>query len=210
MASPAPGQLPPRLAPDQAQAIARPRHRERTWRQLWGPVAGLAVALGISVIIFAFSDRVEQFGQYGYPGVFVISLLGNATVILPAPSLAVVSMMGSVLNPYLVGVCAGAGEALGELTGYLAGHSGRAVVEDRARYEQFVRWTQRYGLWVILALSVFPNPFFDLAGIAAGALQVPLPRFLLVCWIGKTVKTTLFALGGYAILVPLLESLSAA
>ena len=93
---------------------------------------------------------------------------------------------------------------MGELTGYLAGLSGRAIIEDRARYDRMVAWTQRYGLWVILVLSVIPNPVFDLAGMAAGALRIPVHKFLLVCWLGKTIKTTLFALGGKALLLPLL------
>jgi membrane protein YqaA with SNARE-associated domain len=168
-------------------------------------VAALAIAVLISASVFVISDRVEQFGRYGYPGVFLVSMLGNATIILPAPSLAVVSVMGSVLNPYLVGLCAGAGEALGELTGYLAGYSGRAVIEDQKNYERIVRWSQKHGLWVVLMLSIFPNPLFDLAGIAAGALKVPLRQFLLVCWIGKTIKTILFALGGRALLFPVLS-----
>jgi membrane protein YqaA with SNARE-associated domain len=160
--------------------------------------------VAISISVFVISDRVEQFGRYGYPGVFLVSLLGNATIVLPAPSLAVVSVMGSVLNPYLVGLLAGAGEALGELTGYLAGYSGRAIIEDQEQYERLVRRTQKYGLWVIFLLSIFPNPLFDLAGIAAGALKIPVSSFLLVCWIGKTIKTVLFALGGKALLFPFL------
>lgn len=182
--------------------VPPPRRRKA---QLWRSVAGLAVATLISVSVFVISDRVEQFGRYGYPGVFLVSLLGNATIILPAPSLAVVSVMGSVLNPYLVGLCAGAGEALGELTGYLAGYSGRAVIEDQGNYRRITQWTQKHGLWVVLALSIFPNPLFDLAGIAAGALKVPLRQFLVVCWIGKTIKTILFALGGHALLFPILS-----
>jgi uncharacterized membrane protein YdjX (TVP38/TMEM64 family) len=65
-------------------------------------------------------------------------------------------------------------------------------------------WTDKYGLWVVFVLSVIPNPLFDLAGIAAGAVKIPALQFLLVCWLGKTVKTTLFALGGSALLLPLL------
>ena len=73
------------------------------------------------------------------------------------------------------------------------------MIEDRARYEQLANWTQRYGLWVIFVLSVIPNPLFDLAGIAAGALRIPVFWFLLVCWAGKTVKTTVVALVGKTI-----------
>ena len=45
-------------------------------------------------------------------------------------------------------------------------------------------------------LSLFPNPFFDLAGIAAGVLCFPVGYFLLSCWLGKTLKTIVFALAG--------------
>jgi membrane protein DedA with SNARE-associated domain len=178
-----------------------------TWRtlgHLWRPLLGLGIAAAISVGVILISSRVEQFGLYGYPGVFAINLLGNATVILPAPSLAVVSVMGTVLNPFLVGLAAGAGAALGELTGYLAGWSGQAVIGNQERYRRMLGWTDKYGLWVVFVLSVIPNPLFDLAGIAAGAVKIPVLQFLLVCWLGKTVKTTLFALGGSALLLPLL------
>jgi membrane protein YqaA with SNARE-associated domain len=169
-------------------------------RGIWRSILGLVVVLLISASVFVIGNRAQQFARYGYPGIFVISLLASATIVLPAPSLAVVSVMGSVLNPLWVGLSAGAGEALGEMTGYLAGYSGRAVIENRAHYDRMVWWTRKYGLWVILVLSIIPNPFFDLAGIAAGALKIPLVRFVVVCWIGKSIKTVLFALGGKALL----------
>jgi membrane protein YqaA with SNARE-associated domain len=172
----------------------------RSWQRLGQPIITLVLTIVVSVSVFLISDQVAAFGRYGYPGIFVLSLLSSATIVLPAPSLAVVSVMGAVLNPVAVGLAAGAGEALGELTGYAAGYSGRAVVADQVRYERVVAWTHRYGLWLILVLSIVPNPLFDLAGIAAGALHVPLKHFLLVCWLGKTVKTTVFAVAGQSLL----------
>ena len=191
--------------PVNTPTVSRPPEK-RSWRRFLGPILALLIAVVISLSVYVISDRVEQFGQYGYPGIFVLNMLSSATIVVPAPGLAVVSVMGAVLNPFIVGVCAGAGDAVGELTGYLAGYSGRAVIEDTTRYEQLVRWTQKYGLWVIFVLSVIPNPLFDFAGIAAGALKIPAHRFLLVCWLGKTIKTTLFALGGQTVaeLVPFL------
>lgn len=197
---------------DASPVGAQPKQRasrgasQLSWANYARAAAGLLIAVAISVSVLLISDRVQDFARYGYVGIFVLSLLSSATIVIPAPGLAVVSVMGSVLNPFLVGIFAGAGDAVGELTGYLAGYSGRAVVEDTERYEQVVAWTQRYGLWVIFVLSVIPNPLFDLAGIAAGALKTPVYRFLLVCWAGKTIKTTLFALGGQTLfgLVPML------
>lgn len=156
----------------------------------------MVFAVVITLAIVLFRDELARFERYGYPGVFLISLLGNATVILPAPSLAFVFGMGGVLNPFLVGLVAGVGEALGELTGYLAGYGGRAVIEDWEMYHRLERWMQRHGSATIFVLSAIPNPVFDLAGIAAGALRFPLKWFLLSCWVGKTIKTITFAFVG--------------
>lgn len=156
----------------------------------------VALVLALSVAIFVFRDRFAQLAAIGYPGIFVVSLLGNATIILPAPSLALVFAMGSVLPPLWVGLAAGLGEALGELTGYAAGFGGQAAIDKGERYERLRQWMTRRGGITIFALSLVPNPFFDLAGLAAGTLRYPLWRFLLFCWAGKTIKTTLVAWAG--------------
>jgi membrane protein YqaA with SNARE-associated domain len=156
----------------------------------------ILMVLGISLAVFAFRDQLVHLAALGYVGIFLVSLLGNATIILPAPSLVLVFAMGAALNPLLVGLAAGAGEALGELTGYAAGFAGRAVIEDRQTYKRMVAWMQRRGGVTVFVLSTIPNPFFDLAGIAAGTLRYPLWRFLLFCWLGKTLKTTLIAWAG--------------
>lgn len=158
-------------------------------------LAVLAV-IGITVYIYSIRDRVEEFAVYGYPGIFLIALMANAIVILPAPGVAVVFAMGSVFNPFGVAFAAGAGGAIGELTGYLTGFSGQAVVENTALYNRLLPWVRKYGAWVILVLSAIPNPFFDTAGIAAGIAKVPLWQFLLACWVGQTIKMAMFAFAG--------------
>jgi membrane protein YqaA with SNARE-associated domain len=156
----------------------------------------VVLVIAISVAIFAFRDHFAELAALGYPGVFLVSLLGNATIVLPAPSLALVFAMGSALSWPIVGLFAGVGESLGELTGYLAGVGGRAVIEDEKTYRRLVSWMERRGGITVFLLSAIPNPFFDLAGIAAGTLRYPLWRFLLFCWMGKTLKTMLVAWAG--------------
>jgi uncharacterized membrane protein YdjX (TVP38/TMEM64 family) len=157
--------------------------------------AVLAV-VGITIYIYSIRDRVDEFAAYGYPGIFVIMLLANATVFLPAPGVAVVFAMGSVFNPLGVALAAGAGGAIGELTGYLAGYGGQAVVENTRIYNRISPWINKYGAWMILVLSAIPNPFFDLAGIAAGVAKIPFWQFLLACWVGQTIKMAMFAYAG--------------
>jgi len=159
-------------------------------------VLAIVAVIGITVYIFSIRDRVEDFVAYGYPGIFLIALMANATVLLPAPGVAVVFAMGSIFNPMGVALAAGTGGAIGELSGYLAGFSGQAVVENTKIYDRVSPWVQKYGVWAILVLAAFPNPFFDLAGIAAGVANIPVWKFLLFCWIGQLIKMAMFAFAG--------------
>ncbi|MEW6568986.1 MAG: VTT domain-containing protein [Chloroflexota bacterium] len=168
------------------------------WRLRVARVLALAAVVAITAFVFSVRDQAEQLGAYGYPGIFLISVLANATVILPAPGIAITFAMGAVFHPVAVALAAGTGAALGELTGYLAGFSGQGVVENAALYDRLKGWMQRYGGWAILALAFIPNPFFDLAGAAAGALRMPLRRFLTWVWLGKVAKMLVIAYAGSA------------
>jgi membrane protein DedA with SNARE-associated domain len=171
------------------------RRKTTTLTNLLRILALLAV-VAITIFIFSIRDRVEQFAEFGYPGIFLIALLANATVLLPAPGVAVIYAMGAIFNPFGVGLAAGTGGALGEISGYLAGFSGQAVIERMEVYDRIKPWVDKYGGWAILVLSAIPNPFFDVAGIAAGIAKMPLPTFLLFTWIGQLIKMTVFAVAG--------------
>lgn len=158
----------------------------------------VAAVAGISVFVFSIREHADKFAAYGYPGIFLIALLANATVFLPAPGIAVVFAMGGVFHPLGVALAAGAGGALGELSGYLAGFGGGVVVENTAAYARVQPWVRRWGGWAVLLLAALPNPFFDLAGIAAGVSRMPVWKFLLFCWVGQTVKMAAFAYAGNA------------
>lgn len=160
-------------------------------------ILALLGVVAITIYIFSIRERVEQFAAFGYPGIFLIALLANATVLLPAPGVAVIYAMGAIFNPLGVGLAAGTGGAIGELSGYLAGFSGQAVVERMDAYNRIKPWVDKYGGWAIMVLSAIPNPFFDIAGIAAGIAKMPLQTFLLFTWIGQLIKMTLFALAGH-------------
>ncbi len=159
-------------------------------------ILSLLAAIGISAFIFSIRNRAEEFTAYGYPGIFLVALFANATVILPAPGLAIVFAMGSVFHPLGIGIVAGTGGALGELSGYLAGFSGQAIIERMDIYEKISPWVDKYGTLAILILAAVPNPFFDLAGIAAGIAKMPWLNFLLACWAGQLIKMTAVAYAG--------------
>lgn len=163
-------------------------------------VLALVFVLGLTIYLYSIRDRVQELERYGYPGIFLFNLAANATLILPVPGMLFTSLMGGVFNPFWVAIAAGSGAALGEVSGYLAGFGGRGVAQRSAVYDRMEGWMKKYGVWAILFLAIIPNPLFDMAGMIAGALKVPLPRFLAWVWLGKVIKMLVAAYGGATIL----------
>jgi len=164
----------------------------------------LRFALAVIITVGAMLGLwlVKQYdiiGKVGYAGVFVLGFLANATIILPAPSWAVTIFASATLNPFFVALAAGMGEALGEITGYLAGSSGSIVLEERENYQKSARLMKRWGVWFIMFLAFIPNPAFDIVGIIAGALRMPVAKFLWGTFLGKFVRALLLAYGGYGV-----------
>ena len=127
-------------------------------------MAGLILVPILTVIVLLSWDQVEHLTAYGYPAVFLLSLIGNAAFLLPAPGIALVVAAGGVLDPIAVGLVAGLGAALGELTGYLVGFGGQTVLEKRSLYWRIEGWMRKSGSLVIFVLAAVPNPIFDIGG----------------------------------------------
>jgi len=159
-------------------------------------VVVLLVVIALTIFLVIKREEIQALKAYGYPGIFLFSILANATIFVPVPGVVFTSAMGAVFNPLLVSIAAGAGAALGEFSGYLAGFSGQAVVEGSEKYQRVVRWMEKHGDITILVLAFIPNPLFDLAGIAAGILKMPVWKFLFFCIIGKILKMMIFAYAG--------------
>jgi uncharacterized membrane protein YdjX (TVP38/TMEM64 family) len=155
------------------------------------PLAGLLGALAIFVVVAwlylrypGFFDRLKG---YGYLGVFVISLILNATVIIPVSAMAVISSLGGALpSPFVVGLVGAIGAGIGEMTGYVAGRAGREILAKNKIYVRVEGWVHRWGMLAVFLLSVFPF-LFDVVGIIAGATRMPLWKFFIACWLGRTI-----------------------
>ena len=86
---------------------------------------------------------VSLVDSYGYIGVFLASLIGNATIILPLPTLFVIFVAGSILSPFWVGIAGGIGAAIGEMTAYLLG-LGIAKGSAAVRKKKFKKIKKKY------------------------------------------------------------------
>ncbi len=195
----------------EGERTAAPERAARfPWRLEYTLLIGVALLLtAFAIGFFYFSTDISNLKSYGYVGLFLINVIGAASILLPSPAAASVFGGGALLSDILgipafvwVGVIAGLGEAIGEFSGYAAGYGGRIIVESRPEYQRISRWMGRNGTMTMFLMSTIPNPLFDIAGLAAGAVRLPMGRFFLAVLAGKVIKDTWMAgigAGGAAI-----------
>jgi membrane protein YqaA with SNARE-associated domain len=158
----------------------------------------LAVALNIAAYYLIPHDLVRRLGAFGYLGVFVVTFVANATVVVPVPYFGLVARLAQQLDFAGVVLAGALGSVLGESVAFFVGRSGRGVVEDT----RFYRWVQIQmrqpwrAFMLLFLLSAPPNPAFDVAGLAAGALGLPYWLFFAAVFLGRIIRIGLIALLG--------------
>lgn len=164
-------------------------------------VIQIAAAIIIFIAVILFNNQIKSLKEWGYIGVFVISALSSATILIPAPGWATVIAMSAFLNPYLLGVVAGVGSGLGETTGYLAGDGITDIlIGNKADLEKYLNYVRKYGFAAILVLAFIPNPLFDVAGLAAGSVKMRYWAFLSATITGRILRYIILAyLGAFTL-----------
>ena len=160
------------------------------------PVAGtIVLAVVMTVVLLIYDDPFAWMGDWGYPGAFLVMLVNNLTIILPAFGHAFIAVAAQTLNPWILGLVGGLGAAIGETSGYVVGRSGGKTVGRRlfAQYERTPGFRGNFMGPTLFLFALTPLPF-DVAGIMAGAARYPFARFMLWMGAGKVINTVLIAL----------------
>ena len=152
--------------------------------------------VAITVVVLIFRNDLEDLHTIGYAGIFIANVVGSGSFVLPVPGIATVILGATLWNPLLVTLAGASGSTVGEIAAYLAGvGSYGAVRRIVGRNRWYVKWYTRIRGWIeargmitIFIFAAIPNPFFDVAGFAAGSMRYPLSRFVAACWLGKMVK----------------------
>jgi membrane protein DedA with SNARE-associated domain len=177
--------------------LAQKQHRRYA---IWVSIVSLLVTVALCITVVYYWDYVREVERWGYLGIILINVLAGATMLVPVPALPIVFTMGSILDPWVVGICAGFGEAVGAIFIYLQGYGGRAIVPDAARNRYIARmigWVEKRGTLAIFMMSSFFDPFFYPVTVAIGMLKFQVWKFFLATWAGKTVKGMIVAYLGY-------------
>ncbi len=137
--------------------------------------------------------------QYGYLGIFLVSLLGATSIFFPIPSSVVIFTLGGldIFDPIWIAVAAGLGAAVGEFTGYLLGFGGRKFIGEKykRKMDLLTRLFKRYGSVVIFVFALTPLPD-DLLFIPLGVMRYSIIRSFVPALIGKFFSNLIIAYSG--------------
>ena len=108
------------------------------------------------------ADWINYLLQFRYLGVFLVSFVGTASIIIPIPYTLVILYLGMnpEWDPLLLTAAGGLGSAIGELSGYVIGYYGRsAISEERQRKMNYmIRIFNRYGPITVFLFALTPCP----------------------------------------------------
>ena len=137
--------------------------------------------------------------QYGYFGVFLISLFGAMSVIIPIPYTVVIFTLGSIpsFDPLWIAIAAGTGSAIGEFSGYLIGMGGRKVISEKYKKKMnfLVRLFKKFGPIAVFIFALTPLPD-DLLFIPLGVMRYGLIQAFIPALLGKFLSNLIIAYSG--------------
>ena len=137
--------------------------------------------------------------QYGYLGIFLISLLGAMSIFVPIPYTVVIFILGGLpsFDPLLIAVAAGAGAAIGEFSGYLIGMGGRKVISEKYKKKMdfLTKLFKKLGPIAIFVFALTPLPD-DLLFIPLGVMRYGLLQAFVPALIGKFFSNLIIAYSG--------------
>src|SRR5215210_2325547 len=118
-----------------AALVAKPGANKR--RSLVRTIAIGAVAVALNVLAYYYlpPDLARRLGAFSYLGVFLITLLANATTVVPMPYIPIVARMATQADNLALLIVAGAlGSVLGESVAFFIGRSGQTIFEKTRLY----------------------------------------------------------------------------
>lgn len=150
----------------------------------------------------AFLDWLDWLNQvalqFGYLGVFLISLIGTMSIIIPIPYTLVILGLGVAgWDPLMLAVAGGLGSAAGEAAGYLLGYYGRRIIskERQRKMDYLLKILGKYTPAALFIFALTPLPD-DLLFIPLGILRYNFLKAFIPSFLGKLLMCYILAAFG--------------
>ena len=169
-------------------------------------VVGILYPSLVSPFVVAYNFFLDASLVLGYPGALIISFIGNATILFPFPYIAVPFILGGITNevtsvfvfdPWIIGLVAGFGAMLGEMTGYFIGYGGGHLIDPDQRngFKEFIESHPKATPLVLWFLAATPIPD-DILIVPLGAARYSWWKVAIPQFIGKTMFIMVIAWAG--------------
>jgi membrane protein YqaA with SNARE-associated domain len=154
---------------------------------------------GLVIVTEQLWDQLwNVFRQYSYVGVFLISVLGAISIVVPIPYTYLILILAvEGWDPLLLTLAGGLGSAVGEFSGYLLGYYGRSrISEERQTKMNFMlKVFNRYGSFAVFLFALTPLPD-DLLFIPLGILRYSFIKAFVPSLLGKIAMCGILSFGG--------------
>lgn len=160
-------------------------------------IGGVVVVAVLSGgLLWKLMVQGDSLGQLGLIGMFIASMLSHLTVVARDMFIPLFLPLASVYHPVVLGVFAGTGAAIGEVTTYFLGWGVAETMEAPTEAEdRIARWINKYGLWAVLLVALTPLPDTPIV-ILAGSKKLPFGKLAVVEVVGKSILYSVFAVMG--------------
>ncbi len=189
-----------------------------------GVVVLLSIGFLVGAVLLVFNwNNASALRPHSYSGLLLASFIAGAPIPVFMPVAIIAFVLGSVLNPLLVGLVTGAGNLIGNMLTFYAGRGGFHISNvfelptsgenpDPGKLDQLIRkiknskmvnFGRRRGLPALLVLALLPTPLFMPTIFSLGAARSVHSHFwrvMAVSFIGQTVQAVIWAaLGHYGL-----------
>ncbi|OGN99971.1 MAG: hypothetical protein A2Y90_05735 [Chloroflexi bacterium RBG_13_52_12] len=177
----------------------------------------IIISVGGSVLLVQHWEYIAMLEKQGYIGLFFISIFAGSPIPIPSPGMILTFTLGSILNPILVGLVSGLGNALGNVLVFWTGRGGLFFFQNlgvskksdennpsrigrilrKLRMPKMAEFARKRALWAVFILSIYPNPLLTPIILGMGAARYHFWKFFFACLAGKMVQSLALSYLGY-------------
>ncbi|HTY81520.1 MAG TPA: VTT domain-containing protein [Dehalococcoidales bacterium] len=185
----------------------------------WVPIVIIAltviISVGGAILLVFYRKYLVDLESQGYLGLFIISLFAGSPIPIPTPSMILTFTLGSILNPFFVGLVSGIGNAAGNALIFWTGRGGNKIFRNFIktgtpgkpartrigrlfqRLSRVPEFVSRRAMVAVFVLAIYPNPILTPLILGMGAWRSSFWSFFLAVWAGKTVQALILSYLGY-------------
>jgi membrane protein YqaA with SNARE-associated domain len=182
---------------------------------VWVGLIGVTIA--VCVVLIRFWRYLNQFQILIYVGLFFTAVLAGSPLPIPTPCFALTFTLGSRFDPFLIGMIAATGAAIGGMLVYYTARTGKHFMPNinftdpankiysnaigrflrRIKLPRFMEIINRRGPIGVFLFSMFPNPFLMPLLITMGINKVAAWKIAVTVWAGDIIMYVVIAAVGH-------------